>query len=60
MVKERIIVIEDGADLLRDAVVREGVHFEVLDLVEWRGTGPSRGDWESCHLPVEYIPPGRN
>lgn len=60
MPKERIIVIEDGADLLRDAVVREGVHFIALDMVPWRGTGPARGDWEECQLPVFYIPPGRN
>ena len=31
MVKERVVVVEMGADLLRDAVVRETVSYETMD-----------------------------
>lgn len=58
MQRERIIIYEDGADLLRDAVVRESQRL-ALPEVAFRGTGPERGDWEDCMRPVTavYIPP---
>lgn len=51
----RIVVFEDGADLLRDVVTRER---EPVELDVWRGCGPERGTWEDAH-PVfaVYIPP---
>lgn len=56
MFRERIVVYEDGADLLRDAVVREREAQRALEEVSFRGTGPESGDWEDCMRPV-YIPP---
>ena len=31
MPKERIVVVEEGADLLRDAVVRETIAYETME-----------------------------
>ena len=60
VMRERIVVYEDGADLLRDAVVRETEPIWPALELAFAGTGPARGDWEDCFLPVEYIPPGSN
>lgn len=53
MARERIVVIELGADLLRDAVVREETPaYETVGLVVI-----PLDDWEECDQPAEYIPP---
>jgi hypothetical protein len=64
MQKTRIIVLEDGADLLRDEVVREPLPS--TELVEFRGPDPGLVAWrEACERDAErmagtkYLPPGR-
>lgn len=56
--RERIVVFEDGADLLREAVVRESAPS--TELTEWRGCGAERGAYEeqAQRVTVEYVPPG--
>jgi len=55
MYRERIIVAEDGADLLRDLVVREPAPSTEL---AFAGTGPGRGEWERAReVEVGYLPP---
>jgi hypothetical protein len=60
MMRERVVVIELGADE-RDVPVREAA--PVTELVEWRGCGAARGEWEAAHpandVAVEYLAPGR-
>jgi hypothetical protein len=53
--RERIIVFEDGADLLREAVLREPAPS--TELVEWRGCGAERGEYEAREVSVEYLAP---
>lgn len=56
--RERIVVNEDGADLLREMVTREA--SPSTDLAEWAGTGPARGEWEAANdVRVEYLRPTR-
>ena len=43
--RTRIVIIEDGADLLREAVTREPIPS--TDTTPWAGTGPGRGEWEA-------------
>lgn len=52
--RERIVIIE-GIDE-RDIPVREVVPS--TELVEWRGCGPARGEYEAA-VHVEYLPPRR-
>ncbi len=55
--RERLIINDEGADLLREVVTREAAPS--TELAEWRGTGPDRGAWEEAQVEVEYIAPGR-
>ena len=61
MPKERIVVVEQGADLLRDAVVRESVRGSAFKLLSF----PDKVMVETLvragmRLPVEYLPPEEN
>jgi hypothetical protein len=57
MITERIVIIEDGADLLPEAVVREPANdARALEAAPFAGTGPGRGEYEAA---VEYLPPQR-
>ena len=51
--RERLVVIDEGFDLLREAVTREAAPS--TELAEWRGCGPERGEYEAQG--VEYIAP---
>jgi hypothetical protein len=60
----RIVIYEDGADLLPEPVIREQVAANdtgprLLPPLEWAGTGPARGEYEAERAAVEYVPPSR-
>lgn len=54
--RERIIINDEGDDLLRETVTREVVPSTEL---VFAGTGPARGEYEARELAVEYLPPRR-
>lgn len=57
--KERIVVFEDGADLLRETVVREPRPMLAL-MPMFEAVGPGRGAWEEAQrVEAEYLPPAR-
>jgi len=59
--RERIIVVEQGADLDRDTVLREPANDVRPKLLGpmFVGTGPGRGEFEDAVAVVEYQPPRR-
>lgn len=53
---ERIVIHDEGADLLRETVTREAAPS--AELAQWRGCGPARGEYEAA-AEVEYLRPTR-